>query len=305
MTAAALVAPAAAAEPVVLKHKFAKGDQLVYRKAETEKQHQKIFDMKLDTTTTREVVNSLVVDEVDSAGSALLKSKAVRRLMKSEGPTGKFEFDSKSTERDTSSETGAAVTPVLERLTGSEYQLKVTASGAVVEVRGFAEMIADLVKASPFGVLQAGFMSDNEGAAYSEQEQFVVLSDKAVAPGDTWEVPFDVELKGLGKIKGTLKYTYEADDKVGDRKTVRIGEVMDYSLEMKLDAPGARVSGTVSSTNSTGTVQFDPVAGRVVSSKRTSTASGQLTVEAGGMTFMLDDEEEHTATVELLDKLPE
>jgi len=33
--------------------------------------------------------------------------------------------------------------------------------------------------------------------------------------------------------------------------------------------------------------------------------SGQLTVEAGGMTFTIDNEQEHTSTVELLDKLPE
>ena len=82
------------------------------------------------------------VEEIDSDGNAVLLTKAVRRKTKIEGGW-KYEFDSKSSERDTGTEIGTAVTPYFERLTGSEYRIKLTPRGNVVEVKGFAELIAD------------------------------------------------------------------------------------------------------------------------------------------------------------------
>jgi hypothetical protein len=76
-------------------------------------------------------------------------------------------------------------------------------------------------------------------------------------------------------------------------------------MDLKFEAGGAKVSGTLSSTNSTGTVQFDPQAGCVVTSTRRSSVSGQLTVEAGGMTIPVDTVTEESVAIELLEKLPE
>src|SRR5258708_17382327 len=117
--------PSLAAEPVLLRYKFAKGDRLVYRNTHEEKHHQTIVDMKLDSTTKQEVVPSQVVDEIDGDGNALLKTKDVRRKTNMDGQQGKFDFDSKSTERDTTSEIGAAITPHLESITGSEIPFHV------------------------------------------------------------------------------------------------------------------------------------------------------------------------------------
>jgi hypothetical protein len=305
ITVISLAAPAVAGEPILLRYKFAKGDRLIYKSVEQEQQDQKVLGQDVSTKSTRSVVTSQVVDEVDGDGNAILKTKAVHRKMTSEGPAGKYEFDSKSSERDTASEEGAAITPILERLTGSEYQIKVTPRGEVVEVKGLEELIADLVKDNPFAALQAGVTGDNDGAKYAEQDDFLVFSEKPVEPGDAWEAPFEIELKHLGKIKGTVRYVYEAEDKVGEVKTVRIGTSMEFSLELKLEAEGAKVSGTITSTAATGTAQFDPIAGRVVSAKRKVGSSGQLTIDAGGMVFTIDHTEEQTTTVELLDKLPE
>jgi len=91
----------------------------------------------------------------------------------------------KSTERDTAGEIGAAITPYLERLTGSEYLVKVTSRGTVVEVKGFAELIADLVKDNAYGALLAGVTVDNDGAKHTAQEALVTFSAKPVSPGDT------------------------------------------------------------------------------------------------------------------------
>ena len=295
---------AQANEPIVLKYKTAKGDKFHYKMGFDMKQSQSVMGMKFENTIKQETIVSRVVDSVDADGQATLKVKADRRKMSSEfGALGKYEFDSKSTERDTSSAVGAAVTPLLERLTGSEYELLVTSRGHVAEVKGYAELVGDLLKDNPLA--QQFGAADNKTAAHQEQRGFIVLSEKPVKPGDQWEVPFDIELTKVGKMKGTITYTYEGPDKVGDRKTVRIGVVSNISLEMNIDQGTSKVTGTLSTTNSTGTVQFDPEAGRVVSSKQTSGLSGQLMVEVGGMTIPVDNQQESTETLELIDKFPE
>jgi hypothetical protein len=164
-------------------------------------------------------------------------------------------------------------------------------------------LVADLVKDNPLAA-QFG-AGDNKTAAATEQDSFAIFSEKAVKPGDSWEVPFDLEMVKVGKMRGKTTYTYEAPDQVENRKTVRIGVTSEVSFELLIDNPDAKVTGTLSSNNYTATIQFDPTAGRVLSIKRSFTMSGQLTVEAGGMTIPVDNQQEHTATTELLDKLPE
>lgn len=290
-------------EAILLKYKPAKGDKAIYKMNFDMKQSQSIMGMKLDNTIKQETIESRVVDSVDADGNATLKVKAERRKMNADfAAAGKFEFDSKSTERDTTSAIGSAVTPLLERLTGSEYELVVNSLGRVTEAKGYAELVGDLIKDNPLAQ-QFGAV-DNKTAAHQEQRGFIVLSEKPVKPGDQWEVPFDVELTKIGKMKGTITYTFEGPDKVGDRKTVRIGVASNISLELDIDQGVAKVTGTLSTTSSSGTVQFDPVAGRVVSSKQTSGMSGQLSVAVNGMTIPIDNQQENTETLELLDKLP-
>lgn len=291
-------------EAILLKYKSAKGDATYYKMGFDMKQSQSIMGMKIENTIKQETTESRVVDSVAADGKATVKVKAVRRKMNAEfGAAGKFEFDSKSTERDTTSAIGGAVTPLLERLSGSEYELIVTPLGHVAEVKGYAELVGDLLKDNPIAA-QFG-AADNKSAAHQEQRGVLVLSEKPVKPGDQWEVPVDVEMTKIGKIKGTITCTYEGPDKVGNRKTARIGVVSNISIEMNVDQGTAKVTGTLSTTNSAGTVQFDVEAGRVISRKQTAGLSGQLSVEVGGMTIPIDNQQETTETVELLDKLPD
>lgn len=290
-----------AAEPVVLRYKFNKGDKLIYKSVQESSQAQTFMNNKTETKTTHEVFQSRTVDDVDAQGVATLKSKAERRKLK----VGDYTFDSMSSDRDTTSAVGAAVTPLMERLTGSEYSVLVNSRGNVVDVKGYLELIGDLIKDNPVGQAIVGGGAGKAGAQIAEQEWFVTLSDKAVSPGDQWERPLDVDLPGVGKLTGKIVYVYEADDKVGERKTVRIGATPSLSIELNLEAGGAKVKGTLSSGNASGTVQFDPQAGVPVSVKRSISMSGQVNVEAGGMTFPIESSQEETSTVELIDKLPE
>jgi hypothetical protein len=252
-----------------------------------------------DTVTTRNV------EDVDEKGTATVKTKTVERKVKAEfGQAGKYEFDSKSTERDTSSMIGASVTPLLERLTGSEFEVQVNPRGEIVAVKGYAELVADLLKDNPLGAQFTGGGGD-AGAKLAEQESFMVLSEKPVKPGDQWERTFEMDLPAVGKAKGKVVCVFEGHDKVGERKTARIGVTTDLTIDLMIEAGGAKVTGTISTIRSAGTAQFDPEAGRLVSSKNDISMSGQLSVEAGGMTFTIDNQQEQKTSSELLDKLPD
>jgi hypothetical protein len=268
------------------------------------KQTQTLMTMKLQNDFKQDVITSRIIESIDPQGIATIKLKAERRKVTSElGPLGKYEFDSQSTERDTGSAIGTSLTPILERLTGSEYQLLISPRGEVREVKGFSELIADLVKDNPFAAQFGG--GDNKAAIQKEQDSYVVLSEKPVSAGDKWEVAYESELPKIGKVKGKTTYTYEGPDKAGNLKTVRIGLSTEMSIDLDIDQGGAKVTGSISSTTSSGTAQFDPAAGRVVSLKRAISLSGQLMVEAGGKVIPVDNQQEQSTTMELLEKLPE
>jgi hypothetical protein len=301
----ALAGVSRADEPVLLRYKLTKGQTLIYKSSQEMKQTQTLNGTKIENSTTHDAVTTRKIEEVDENGNAALKTKAVQRKVKAEfGQAGKYEFDSKSTERDTSSMIGTAVTPLLERLTGSEYEVQINPRGQVVEVKGFAELVADLAKDNPLTSQFAGG-GTAAGAKFSEQDAFLVVGEDPVKPGDQWERPFEHDIPGIGKAKGKVICVVEGYDKVGDRKTVRIGVTTDLSLEINIDAGGAKVTGTISTTQSTGTVHFDPQAGCVVSSKNTMSLSGKLTAEAGGVTFTIDSQQDQTTSNELLETLPE
>jgi hypothetical protein len=295
-------------EPVLLKYKVAKGDTLHYKSTQSMKQAQSLMvngmRIKQDNNLSQEVFQTRVAEEVGSDGKVTFRLKADRRKATAEfGAYGKVEFDSRSTERDTSSAIGSALTPLLERLTGSDYEVFVDPRGKVTEVKGYAELIADIVKANPLAGQFGG--SDNSSAVMNEQEGFVVLSEKPVSVGDEWEVPFEMDVSKLGKIKAKTIYKYEGPDQVGNRQTARIALSGELSLELNIDLGVSKVSGTLTASNLKGTAQFDPAAGRVVSIKRDATLSGMLTVDVGGMTIPVDNQQEQSATYELLERLPE
>ena len=86
---------------------------------------------------------------------------------------------------------------------------------------------------------------------------------------------------------------------------LRIGVAPEVSLEFKVEADVVKINGTLSTSTVTGTVQFDPEAGRVLTSKRSISVTGRVTVDVDGMTFPVDSQMEEVTTMELLEKLPD
>ena len=129
-------------------------------------------------------------------------------------------------------------------------------------------------------------------------EFFPVFSKKAVKPGDTWVVPFEISLAKLGTAKGQRFYKFVGMEKVKGRSVAKITYTYDLTFKLDLAMGGAKVTGELSMEKSSGTILFDRKTGRVVSDNEKLHVIGTMTLDINGMEFpaKLDLTIEKTAT---------
>ena len=289
----------------LLKYKFEKGGKTFFRSKTEMKQTQNFAGMTLENSFNTESISSITTDSVDEKGISQVSIKGERMKIKAAfGPLGDFVFDSQSSDRDKSSVIGAAVTPLFERLSGSVYEASIAPDGEVLQVRGYAELLKDLVEGNPLAAQFAGGGS-NEAARQGLADSFPRLSKVPVKVGDTWEVPFEIPLPNLGKTKGKSVFRYAGPDKVGDRITAKIEVTSETSVDLNIEMDGAKITGTISTTSGSGTIQFDVASGRVLSHQSKVALAGTLNINANGMDILLTNEQSMSSTTEYLEKLPE
>ena len=295
---------AQADQPITLRYKMNRSDKLIYQTTSTTKITQSVNDMKFKTSMKQTEITLRTLEDVDKKGNFRLKSENKRLQIKMKvEPVGEYSFDSTSDERDSGSMLSSGLNPIYERLSGAFLTVTHSPRGDVKEVKGFKELLADVVKDNPFGAQFAGGGSD-EFAKLSKSDMFVVLSEKAVKPGDKWESAYELAMPKFGTVKGKRIYTYLGPDKVGGRKTAKISVEQELSFKLDLNMDNAKVSGEFKTDKSSGTVQFDPLKGQLVSKKTQFTLSGTLTVDANGNIATIESEQTQEVAVELLDKLP-
>jgi hypothetical protein len=296
---------ALANDGVELKYKFAKGDKMVLRAKSEVKQTQTIMGQTVETAINNESVSTITVEEVDEKGNFHIGLKGERLKVKMNvGPLGEYVFDSQSSERDKSSVLGGALTPLYERLGGITFQATIKPDGEVVDVKGYVEQIRDLLEGNPLTAQFANGGTD-EAAKLGLEQQFPRISGKAAKPGDTWERPYELNLPKIGKVKGKSTYRYLGPDKVGDKETAKIEVMSEGAIEINVEQMGAKVTGTLNVTSGNSTIQFDPIAGRILVHDDTVVMAGDLNVDANGMNIPIRQEQTVKTKVEYLDKIPE
>ena len=300
-----LVSIAAQADDgVTLRYKRAKGDRTFSIEKTLTKQTQNVMGMTFDNSVDTEAISSSTVDDIDDKGNFHLSERTERIKVKADlGLGGKFEFDSTSSERDKSSEVGAALTPVFERMSGAVIQVVMTPQGEVKEVKGFTDLFRDLIEKNPLVAQFTGGGTD-EAAKLAAQERLPKF-DKPLKIGESWETPINTELPNIGKIAGKKVYRYVGPDKVGDRSAAKIELTGDLSVDVNVDQGGVKVTGTIRSTSYTGTILFDVDAGKILSQESTQVMGGDLNVSAGGMNIPVRQEQTVKGTMKRLEKLPE
>ncbi len=294
-----------AQDAVTFRYKMNKDDKLIYRNVSDVKQTQKVSGQEVKTTITSKQIDVRTFDSVDEKGNFTIQSENEQLYVKmSIGPLGDYVFDSKSSENEKGSTLGGALTPVYERLLGASVKITHTPRGKVTKVDGLEGLLDDVLKDNPIGQQFASGATE-EGATLEFGQTFVEFPEEPVKPGDTWEVPFEIKLPKIGTFKGKKIYTYEGTDKVGSRKTAKLSVTTELSIKIDIDMDGANVTGSLSVSESSGTVHFDPEKGQIVSNKYKMTLAGNLNVSVNGMDIPIEQSQTQTVTTELLEKLPE
>jgi hypothetical protein len=268
-------------------------------------QSQTIMGMAIENKMTNDAISSYAVDAVDDKGIAQITVKGERLKSTADfAALGEYAFDSQSSKREKSNAIGAALTPLMERLSGIVYQTTVSPDAGVIAVKGYAESLRDLVEGNPLTAQFAGGGSD-ESARQALDGVFPKLNNAAVKAGDTWDVPVEIAMGKVGKLTGKSTYRFVGPDKVGARTTAKLEVTTDLSVELDIDMDGGKVTGKISTNNSQGVVHFDVAAGRVIAGQSSVTMGGMLNVNVNGMDIPIQNDQTIKTTVEYLEKLPD
>lgn len=292
-------------EAVQFRHKMDESEKLIYETVTEVDQTQNINGTENKNLIKSREISTHSLLEVQDDGSLKLQSEnKLLSVSMDMGQLGKYEFDSKKTDNETGSVLGGSLTPLYETLSGAIIKYARTSRGQVLKVEGLKELLAEVLKDNPIASQFAAGASD-KGAVANMNQLTIQFPEKTIKPGDRWEEPFEMELAQFGTLKGKANYTYEGADKVGNRKTAKFSSTTEISIDLDITQRGAKITGTIASTEGSGTIQFDPEKGQIVSLTGTMKMSGNLTVEAGGNTINITQEQTQKMTKKLLDKLPE
>jgi hypothetical protein len=302
-----LAAVAQAEDPVKFRYKRNPDEKLIYETLASVDQTQTVngTDVKNEIKNREISVHTLM--EVGEDGNFKVQSENKRLVSNMKiSPLGQYKFDSKSSnnENEKGSRLGGALTPLYELLSGAFTTFVQSPRGTVLKVEGLTELLADVIKSDPI-TAQFGTGATDKGAIANYNQLVIHFPMKAIKPGDAWTEPFEMDLPNIGKIKGETTYTYEGAGKVNDRKTAKFTATTEISVDIDIKMGQADVTGSISATESTGTIHFDQDKGRIVLLTSTMKMEGDMSVEAGGMTFNITLNQTQKLTKKLLDKLPE
>ncbi|MCI0642606.1 MAG: DUF6263 family protein, partial [Gemmataceae bacterium] len=243
-----------------------KAGELIYRKTQMMTQTQNIMNKEIKQEMSGAEVSVWSVGEANKQGNLEIRSatKHLEAKMKL-GPAGDYSFDSRKDDNEKGSALGQALTPLYERMGTANLVYTITPQGKVLKIDGYKELIGD-AKDNPIAAQFAGGGSE-EAAKMGLGELIAQFGEKPVKPGERWEVPFAINLDKLGAAKGKKTYTYEGEGQVGPHKTAKLSVNTELAFDIDIDMGGAKVTGKMSVTDSSGTIHFDPKRGVLVSLK--------------------------------------
>ena len=183
--------------------------------------------------------------------------------------------------------------------------ITLTPRGDVKKATGLANAVKGVLQGNSIAPQFAAGADKDEAVAHGMKEYFIPFPDKALSPGDEWDVPFEFTLPKFGKATGTTKYRYEGIDKESKRKDLHrfsFFSAMNFDLDLKNDKVTA--TGKLTISGSAGTAIFDAESGTLVLKKGKTTIGGNLNITAGGMTITIEQEQTQDIQLKLLNGHP-
>ncbi len=281
----ALLSSAVAQEGAVLKYQFQKDQPVTYRTTSEMAQTMQIAGQTVENKITQTEVNSVALQQVTPEGSFKLKYANQKLAINADmGPAGTYKFDSESSEREKGTALSNQLNPVYETMAGVEYSIIITPRGKVEKVEGYKEVLENILKDNPIAAQITGGGSE-EALKAGLAEVFVVLPDKPVQEGASWEVPFELEFPKIGKAEGKRVYRFEGYLTKDNTRIARISVSTEASFDFDLEMGGAKITGHIGTDSSKGDIRFDTEKGEMISANLEYTMSGTISTTVGERTF--------------------
>lgn len=266
-------------QQVELRWKFDEGQRLVYRMSTTSEtempNNMGVMVSETIMTTAWEVL------EVDATGGATVRVANERVQMNLQSPMGSMQADSAD-----EAPPGDPMARTLTGMAGTSYTLVFDADGKIQEVRGLEEMRDQLLEATggaanPMAGQIFDQIASEEGIKNMMQQGFAAFPDGPVAPGDSWDMSFDMPMPMIGTMTTTSTLTL---NRVEQRDASRVA-VIDMSSTMVVtppedpDSPAAGMM-ELGDVSANGTMEWDLDGGHLLRS--TQVTSTQMLVRSGG-----------------------
>ncbi len=261
----ALLIPAAgkasAADP--LRWKFTKGKSYSYVVTQQLKNKAEVGGQSIDSNTVQKMTMLWEVKDVDPKGVAAMDQTIVRVEMSVESPQAKVTVDTDS--KDEAQGPAAQLKTVFAALVNKPIHVKMTPRGEITDVTIDPQMLEGF-KAFSGGPM--GEMFSEKGLKEMTGQATLVLPEKALSKGDTWDATKRIEMP-LGTM--VMKNAYTLDDPAG-----KISAKVEVAIEPKPNAP---FEIKIASQDVKGTYDFDNAAGTLKASAVTQKMQLKVNVQ--------------------------
>ncbi|MCI0378612.1 MAG: DUF6263 family protein [Gemmataceae bacterium] len=253
-----------------LRFKFKEGDKLQYQLEQKMKMAMNVAGKEFGIDMTQHMDMGWIVGKVED-GVAQITIKFGKAKMAMDGPTGKVEVDSTSTE-EPNDLIGKTLHQVVKTIGGLEFDCKMDATGEVKDAKIPAKAL-EALKNLPGGD-QMGDLFSEEGLKKMIQGG-MILPKEAVAKGKTWNQKVSMKMP-FGKMTGDIEFTYEGPIEKGGKHLEKIA----MKPQVRIDAdPASPIK--LKSQEGKGVALFDNEAGRLL--EMTSDQVMEMSIEANGM----------------------
>ena len=288
------------------RYKAETGQRFYYSISTSMEQSQKVNNADISNKVETKTIVEREVLEPDEKGNHVFRTRTLHMTATlTFGPLGEYKYDSKSTENETGSAVGVALTPIFDAMSGAIVDVTVTPQGEVLKVKGLKEAIEGAIdKDNPIAAQVSLGMGSEETAKINYREYFIQFPDKAIAPGDDWEIPYQLKLANLGNLEGKTTNNYDGPETVDGRRLHKISGTTDMKGDIEFKVAGIEVAGKVEISGSKTTSLFDTSSGALVSRVSEVTSDGDLVSIVGGMTIPIQQTQTQKVEIKQLDGPP-
>lgn len=176
----------------------------------------------------------------------------------------------------------------------------------VTKVEGRQAFIDKLAKTNPQMKPLLDQILSEQSLTEMAEPAFAAVPGKEVKKGDTWSRESKLDMGPIGKFQNSYKYTYEGPAEKLEK--IKIDSTLVYKEPTEQGGVGGLPfkikSATLKSNSAAGTVLFDPAVGRVSKSDMSVDLKGELQIEIGGQTTLVDLTQTQKSTIETSDTQP-